>query len=222
MNFEGRVAVVTGGGTGLGKEVSRLLVEHGAELAIVYSRSKEEAETTAGELAREERRITVHRVDVSEEAGVAAGFDEIARAHGGIDLLVNNAGTTEHVPFPELDALPGPVWDKILGVNVTSTSAYRPSGSSIAYAVSKAAEAHLTRCLALALAPEVRVNAVAPGLVDTPWTADWDDVRAGVAAIAPLRRSGQPDDVAEVVLAAVRAKYATGQVWAVDGGVGLR
>jgi ketoreductase RED2 len=76
--------------------------------------------------------------------------------------------------------------------------------------------------LANTVGPEVRVNAVAPGLVDTPWTADWDDVRAGVQAMAPLRRSGQPDDVAEVVLAAIRARYVTGEVWTVDGGVALR
>ena len=77
----------------------------------------------------------------------------------------------------------------------------RPTGSSIPYAASKAALNHVTRLLANVVGPEVRVNAVGPGLVDTPWTEDWDDVRAGVNAMAPLKRSGQPEDIAEVVLA---------------------
>jgi ketoreductase RED2 len=107
-------------------------------------------------------------------------------------------------------------------VNVTSLAGVRPTGSSIPYAVSKAALNHLTLLLANAMGPQVRVNAVAPGLVDTPWTADWDDIRAFVHATAPLQRSARPDDVAEVVLSVLRSSYVTGQVWVVDGGLGLR
>jgi len=107
-------------------------------------------------------------------------------------------------------------------VNVSSLAGVRPTGSSIPYAASKAALNHLTRLLANVVGPEVRVNAVAPGLIDTPWTADWDDVRAGVNAMAPLKRSGQPDDVADAVVALVDASYVTGQVWVVDGGLSLR
>jgi ketoreductase RED2 len=88
--------------------------------------------------------------------------------------------------------------------------------------VSKAALNHLTRLLANTGGPDVRVNAVAPGLVDTPWTADWDVVRSYVHASAPLQRSAQPDDVAEVVLSLIRSAYVTGEVWVVDGGLGLR
>jgi ketoreductase RED2 len=98
----------------------------------------------------------------------------------------------------------------------------RPTGSSIPYAASKAALNHVTRLLANVVGPEVRVNAVGPGLVDTPWTEDWDDVRAGVNAMAPLKRSGQPDDIAEVVLALIASTYVTGQVWVIDGGLSLR
>jgi ketoreductase RED2 len=107
-------------------------------------------------------------------------------------------------------------------VNVSSLAGLRPTGSSIPYAVSKAALNHLTLLLANVAGPEVRVNAVAPGLVDTPWTADWDEIRAFVHAAAPLKRSGQPDDVAEVVAALVRSTYVTGQIWAVEGGLALR
>jgi len=95
----------------------------------------------------------------------------------------------------------------------------RPVGSSIPYAASKAALNHVTALLAKVVGPEVRVNAVAPGLVDTPWTADWDVVREAVRQMAPLRRSGQPDDVAEVVVALAGAAYLTGQVVVVDGGL---
>src|SRR5437867_4244728 len=118
MDFRGKVAVVTGGGTGLGREISRLFVERGANLAIVYSRSREDAEKTARELARDGRSISTHQIDVADEPRVASGFDKIARQHGGIDFLVNNAGTTQHAPFSDLGALSGQVWDQILNVNV--------------------------------------------------------------------------------------------------------
>jgi len=106
-------------------------------------------------------------------------------------------------------------------VNVSSIAASRPVGSSIPYAASKAALSHLTTLLAKAVGPEVRVNAVEPGLIDTPRTAEWDAVRALVRATAPLRRSGTPEDVAEVIVALATASYVTGQVVAVDGGLTL-
>jgi ketoreductase RED2 len=107
-------------------------------------------------------------------------------------------------------------------VNVSSIAGHAATGSSIPYAASKAAVSHLTVLLANALAPKVRVNAVAPGLVDTPWTADWDVVREFVRAHAPLQRVGTPDDIAYVVLALVGASYVTGEVVLVDGGMHLR
>ena len=107
-------------------------------------------------------------------------------------------------------------------VNLSSIAASRPLGSSIPYACSKAAVSHMTRLLANVLGPSVRVNAVAPGLVDTPWTADWDVVRAFVTSQAPLQRTATPDDVAEVVIALARSEYVTGEVVLVDGGLHLR
>ena len=94
-------------------------------------------------------------------------------------------------------------------------------GSSIPYACSKAAVSHMTRLLANTLGPDVRVNAVAPGLVDTPWTEDWETVRGYVRAVAPLKRSGTPEDVADVIVALASSAYVTGQVVVVDGGLGL-
>jgi ketoreductase RED2 len=104
-------------------------------------------------------------------------------------------------------------------VNVTSIAGVRPTGSSIPYAASKAALNHLTVLLAKVAGPEVRVNAVAPGLIDTPWTQDWDVVREVVGQVAPLKRSGRPEDVAQVILDVAGSGYMTGQVVVVDGGL---
>src|SRR5688500_3963269 len=228
MEMQGKVAVVTGGGTGLGREISRLLVERGANLAIVYSRSRDDAEKSSRELARDGVKITTHRIDVADEQGVADGFDAIAAEHGGIDYLVNNAGTTVHASFADLDALTGQAWDQILGVNVkgaffcaraaaksmkargggaivnvTSTAGLRPQGSSLAYSVSKAAMTHLTRGLAVALGPEVRVNTVAPGGMYTRWWSDRRTPEQFAASVGdrPLKRYAHLEDIA---LAAVQ------------------
>jgi ketoreductase RED2 len=106
-------------------------------------------------------------------------------------------------------------------VNVSSIAGLRPTGSSIPYAASKAALNHLTVLLASVVGPEVRVNAVAPGLIDTPWTADWDAVRTVVQAIAPLKRSGRAHEVADVIFALVSSSYVTGEIVTVDGGLSL-
>ena len=245
MDMTGKVAVVTGGGTGLGREVSRLFAERGAGVAIVYSRSAGDAEQTARELSGLGPTVTTHRIDVSDEARVAAGFDEIAGRHGRIDYLVNNAGTTAYVDYKDLDGLSGEVWDRILGVNVkgtffcaraaarhmrergggaivnvSSTAALRPSGSSIAYSTSKAAVAHLTRNLAIALAPEIRVNQVAPGGMYTRW---WDSRRtpeqwAQGAQSQPLKRYAALEDIALAVVQLCENGSATGQMLVMDGG----
>jgi ketoreductase RED2 len=177
----------------------------------------------------------------------AYGIDEPVGRYGRLDVLVNNAGTTVRIPHGDLASATPEVFRRLYDVNVVGTwqttvaamphlrdsgagcvvnvsslAGVRPTGSSIPYAASKAALNHLTLLLANVVGPEVRVNAVAPGLVDTPWTADWDDIRAGVTAMAPLQRSGQPDDIAEVVSSLVRSTYVTGLVWVVDGGVVLR
>ena len=245
MEMQGKVAVVTGGGTGLGREISRLFVERGANLAIVYSRSRDEAEKTARELAREGVRITTHQVDVADEQGGADGFDEISRQHGGIDYLVNNAGTTVHASFADLDALTGAAWDQILGVNVkgaffcaraaaksmkargggaitnvTSTAGLRPQGSSLAYSVSKAAMTHLTRGLAVALGPEVRVNTVAPGGMYTRWWSSRQTPEQFAAGVGnrPLKRYAHLEDIALAAVQLIENPSATGQILVMDGG----
>jgi ketoreductase RED2 len=170
---------------------------------------------------------------------VAAALDRWGR----LDVLVNNAGTTALIPHHDLTAATVDVWRRIFEVNVfgtwamsvaampalreangtivhvASVAGVRPTGSSIPYAASKAALNHMTVLLAKVVGPEVRVNAVAPGLIDTPWTEDWDVVREVVRQVAPLKRSGVPEDVAEVIVALAGAAYVTGQVVVVDGGL---
>jgi len=236
------VALVTGSTSGIGAAVARRLAADGMRVVVNSVSSVDAGHALAAELDGH-----YVQADVSADGEGARLVAETVARFGRLDVLVNNAGTTVRIDHGDFETATPEVFRRLYDVNVvgawqvtvaamphlrasgdgcvvniTSLAGIRPAGSSIPYAVSKAAFNHLTLLLANTVGPEVRVNAVAPGLVDTPWTADWDDVRAGVQAIAPLRRSGQPDDVAEVVLAAVRAKYATGQVWTVDGGVGLR
>lgn len=235
----GPVALVTGSSSGIGAATARALADAGASVLVNSARSVAEGEAVAASLPD----ALYVQGDIADagipERLVAAALERWGR----LDTLVNNAGTTAVIPHQDLEAASLDVWRRIFEVNVFGTWAMsvaampalraargsivniasiagvRPTGSSVPYAVSKAALNHMTVLLAKVVGPEVRVNAVAPGLVDTPWTEDWDAVRAAVRQVAPLRRSGQPEDVAEVVLALTRAAYVTGQVVVVDGGL---
>jgi 3-oxoacyl-[acyl-carrier protein] reductase len=249
MELNGKVAIVTGGGTGIGRAVCLRLAKAGAKAVVVnYSRSKDDAETTAGELEALGSEALVSQADISDESAVkamiAATVDRFAR----LDVLVNNAGTTHFIEFPDLDALTEEVWNDILGVNlkgtfyccraaapdlrkakgaivnVASIAGHRGSGSSLAYGVSKAGVLQLTRGLAIALAPEVRVNSVSPGLVSSRWFRKrfGDDAAAAqersFAEITPLRTIANPDQVAQAVMSFVENDVITGQDLVVDGG----
>ena len=169
---------------------------------------------------------------------------EVLERYGRLDVLVNNAGTTKVIRHSDLEAASVDVWREIFDVNVfgtwqlsvaampslktshgtivnvSSVAGVRATGSSIPYAASKAALNHLTTLLAKVCGPEVRVNAVAPGLIDTPWwTSDWDAARKFVSSVAPLRRSGTAEDVADVIVALATTSYVTGQIVVVDGGL---
>jgi ketoreductase RED2 len=173
-------------------------------------------------------------------------LDETIKRFGKLDILINNAGWTSLVAHHDLEALTDEIFQKTFAVNVwgtwaltkaampllkksddgnvvtiTSIAGVRPVGSSIAYSMSKAALNHMTLLLAKSCGP-VRVNAVAPGLVETPWTMNWQDQHAGVKAMAPLGRSATPEDCVEATLGLLRTKYATGQVFVVDGGLTQR
>lgn len=240
----GPVALVTGSTSGIGEAVARRLVEDDYRVVINSVTSVDAGAKLAAELGDD--RAHYVQGDIAIEDDTRRLVSETIDRFGRLDVLVNNAGTTQVIPHSNLEAATPEVFRRLFDVNVVGTwqltieamphlretrgcvvnvsslAGVRPTGSSIPYAVSKAALNHLTRLLANVVGPEVRVNAVAPGLVDTPWTADWTDVRAAVHAMTPLQASAQPDDVAELVLTQIRARYVTGDVWIVDGGLQLR
>ena len=237
--FANQVVLVTGSSSGIGEATARLFAAHGATVVVNSSRSVEAGERVASSLPS----AAYVQGDIAEEGVPARLVATTIERFGRLDVLVNNAGTTRLIPHQDLQAASVDVWREIFEVNVFGTWAMtlaaidvlresegnvvnvasiagmRPTGSSIPYAASKAALNHMTILLAKAVGPTVRVNAVAPGLIDTPWTEDWDTVRAFVRQVAPLKRSGTPDDVADVIVALAGSPYVTGQVVAVDGGM---
>jgi ketoreductase RED2 len=236
------VVLVTGSSVGIGAACARRFAAVGATVVVNSVANVEAGERVAAELPS----ATYCQADVADPEQVGGLLDHVADRHGRLDLLINNAGTTKVIPHGELDAATPEVWRRILDVNligtwlvtvaavpllraadkgqvinVSSIAGSRPTGSSIPYACSKAAVDHLTRLLANTLGPDIRVNAVAPGLVDTPRTAEWDVPREFVKAAAPLRRIATPDDVAEIVHGVACAEYMTGEIVLVDGGLHL-
>jgi len=242
MNLGGAVAIVTGGGTGIGRAVSSNLARAGARAVVVnYSRSKDDAEATAASLNALGCEGVAHQASVADDAQVKAMIDATVARFARLDVLVNNAGTTHFIAHADLEAVTDEVWDEIIGVNlkgtfycsraaapalkkargaivnVASVAGTRAAGSSIPYGVSKAAVLQLTRNLAVALAPEVRVNAVAPGTVLPP--ADYEeDKLARIRERVPLARIGEADDIARAAVFLAENDYVTGQTITVDGG----
>ncbi len=236
------VAIVTGSSSGMGAAIARRLAGAGMTVAVNSRSSVEAGEAVAAEIGG-----VYEQADVGDEAQADALVARVVERFGRLDLLVNNAGTTVTVPQADLEGATTEIWHRILDVNVlgtwhmstaavahlaaspeghivniTSLGGQRPIGSSIPYSVSKAAVDHLTRLLASTLGPAIRVNAVAPGFVDTPWTAGWSEMREQVTSKVPLRRAGLPEDIADAVIGLHRSTYVTGQVLAVDGGYHLR
>ena len=194
MELNGRAALVTGGGTGLGKAIALALAAAGCDVAVNYARSREEAEATAAEIRALGRRSVALQADVAVQAEAHRLVAETAAAFGGIDVLVNNAGVTRGVPLPQIQDITEDDWRRIMDVNaaahlwttqaaaplmvargggsilnVTSNSAVTYLSSSLVYVVSKVAANALTRMLARAVPEGVRVNAIAPGWMDTRW-----------------------------------------------------
>ena len=241
MTGPGHVVLVTGSSSGIGAAVAHAFAREGSGVVVNSSSSVEAGEALAASLPD----AIYVQGDITDPAAAAQLVAAALARWGRLDTLVNNAGTTAVIPHHDLEAASVDVWRRIFEVNVfgtwsmtlaalpalrqaqgsvvniSSLAGVRPTGSSIPYAASKAALNHMTLLLAKVVGPEVRVNAVAPGLVDTPWTADWDLVREAVAQMTPLKRIGQPDDVAEVVLALARASYVTGQIVGIDGGMSI-
>ncbi|MEI2639126.1 MAG: SDR family oxidoreductase [Microthrixaceae bacterium] len=242
MHLEDRVVIVTGSTSGIGEAIARRVAAAGASVVINSASSVEAGERLADELPD----ACYVQGDISDPGTADALVDAAAMRWGRLDGLVNNAAVTVQIPMTDIDAITADHWRRILEVNVigtflvtqtalpmlrdspdgwviniTSLAGVRQTGSSIPYAVSKAALDHLTTLLAKYGGGDVRVNAVAPGLVATPWTHDWDDLKAGVTALAPLHRVATPEDIADACEGLIASKYATGQTLVVDGGLGL-
>jgi ketoreductase RED2 len=238
--FDGKVVLVTGSSSGIGAAVARRFSELGARVVVNSATSVDAGRGMADSLPGEALYL---QADISDREQCTALVERTIEQWGRLDILVNNAGWTTVVPHTDLDGLTDEVFDRTFQVNVygtwwltkaalpylrdsddgnvvtvTSIAGVRPVGSSIAYAMSKAALNHMTRLLAKSHGP-VRFNAVAPGLVATPWTKDWDALHAAVAQASPIPRSATPEDCAEAVLALVRNRYVSGHVFVVDGGL---
>jgi ketoreductase RED2 len=240
--LDGRVAIVTGSSSGIGEATARRLSELGCRVVVNSSSSVEAGTAVAESLPTQAVYVQADISDQAQGQSLIAGTIE---QFGRLDVLVNNAGWTTQVNHADLDALTDEILRRTFEVNVfgtwwltkaampylrqspdpnvvmiTSVAGVRPVGSSIAYAMSKAALNHLTALLAKSCGP-VRVNAVAPGLVATPLSAGLLDQHAAVAAAVPLHRSARPEDCAEAVIGLLRNAYATGHVMVVDGGSSL-
>jgi 3-oxoacyl-[acyl-carrier protein] reductase len=238
-----QVALVTGAATGIGRATAVRFARHGLAVAINYSRSEKEAEETLAVVRSHGVPAILCRANVADDAAVRATVQRCAAELGGLDVLVNNAGTTHFIDHTNLDALTDEVWDDILGVNlkgtfyacraampllrerggnivnVTSVAGLVGQGSSIPYAASKAALNCLTKSLARAFAPAVRVNAVAPGPVLTRWLAGREQMIERSLVHTPLGRAAVPEDIADAVaFLALGSTLVTGQILVVDGG----
>lgn len=242
MDLTDQVVIVTGSTSGIGEAIARRLAGHGAHIVVNSASSAEAGQALATELPD----ACYVRGDISDPATATALVEAARERWGRLDGLVNNAGVTIDVPMADIGAVTSEHWNRVLGVNVIGTflvsqaalpmlreaadgwivnissiAGDRQTGSSLPYAVSKAAVDHLTAILAKHCGGEVRVNAVAPGLVATPWTETWDQLKEGVTAIAPLHRVATPEDIADACTALISTRYATGQTLLVDGGLSL-
>ncbi|MET9394897.1 SDR family oxidoreductase [Streptomyces sp. NPDC006624] len=236
------VALVSGSTSGIGEAVARRLAADGMRVVVHSRQTPEAGEALAAELGG-----AYVRADLAVEEEARSLVEAALGRYGRLDVLVNNAGVSRPIPHDDLAAATPADWRHLLEVNliapwvlctealpalraspvggsivnITSHAGVRPKGASVPYAASKAALNHVTRLLAAALAPEVRVNAVAPGLVDTPLTKDWAQAHALWRDRAPMRRPARPADVADLVASVIASPYLTGEVIVLDGGLNL-
>jgi 3-oxoacyl-[acyl-carrier protein] reductase len=246
MDLRGAVALVTGGNGGLGQRICHALAQQGAHIAVMYAQSRDQAEGVARELTSQYQiNAAAFACDITDDAAVAKLIGDVSSRFGRLDILINDAAYNKSIPFSDLDNLTLEVWDKIMAVNLTgpmrmikavapvmkaqgrgrivnisSIAGLQPTGSSIAYAISKAGLIHLTRCMAVALAPETLVNCVAPGLLEgTRATANLlPEMIARNAAGSLLKKAADKDDCADMVVTMCRTETMTGQTIVIDSG----
>jgi NAD(P)-dependent dehydrogenase (short-subunit alcohol dehydrogenase family) len=241
-----RVALVTGSTSGIGSAIARRLAREGYAVALHGRRASAEGEAMARELGA----ASYHRVDLGDVEHAGALVRSVIARHGRLDVLVNNAGEAARFPHADLRAATPAVWRRMMDVNLVAPwmliaeaetalrasarsgrpasvvnigthAGVRPKGSSIPYAAAKAALHHTTRLLALSLGPDIRVNCVAPGLVDTPMSTGWEAAYELWNTRSPMRRPARPEDIADLVAALCANDYVTGEIVIADGGLNL-
>ncbi len=246
MELNGAVALVTGGNGGLGQRICHALAKQGAHIAVMYAQSRDQAEEVVRDITSQYQvHAAAFACDLTDGAAITALVGAVTARFGRLDILVNDAAFNKAVPFPDLDNLTPELWEKIMAVNLTgpmlltkavapvmkaqgagrivniaSVAGLGPTGSSIAYAVSKAGLIHLTRCMAVALAPETLVNCVAPGLLEgTRATANLRPEQVERSAAGSLlRMAADKDDCADMVVTMCRTGTMTGQTVVIDSG----
>jgi 3-oxoacyl-[acyl-carrier protein] reductase len=251
MDLNGKVALVTGGSGDIGKAIAEALAASGADVAVSYVGEAGRAGDLVETVRRAGRRSHAVHLDQRQPKSIDGCVENVMGHFGRIDILVNNAGWNIGIPFGELEALTPEIWDRVLEtnlrgpfllsrafasglrrheagriINIASLAGIAPGGSSIAYAASKAALIHLTHCLAVALAPEVTVNCIAPGLVEGTRMAERvpEEMKQRARALSVLNRTGSADDIAQMVVGYCRMDSVTGQTVVIDGGnpMGMR
>lgn len=245
MELKKTVAIVTGGNGGLGQRICHALARAGSDVAVVYAQSSQDAQRVATELRSSGVRAEAMACDVTSPSAVEGLVARVLDTFGRVDLLVNDAAYNKWIPFTDLDAMTCEEWEKILSVNLTgpmlcikaaapamrrtgggrivniaSVAGLAPSGSSIPYAVSKAGLIHLTRCMAVGLAPDILVNCIAPGFIEgTRATANLNAAyREKAKEGALLKRAADKDDIANQVVGLCQTDSITGQTLVIDAG----
>jgi len=246
MDPQGKTAFVTGGSGDLGGAIARALAAAGADVAISYVGHLEGATATVDALRATGRQSLTVPLDQRDPVAIDASVERVVGAFGRVDILVNNAAWNIGIPFPDLEALSTEIRDWVLEtnlrspyllatafaaylcahgagriVNIASVGGLYPASSSIAYSASKAELIHLTRCLAVALAPDVTVNCIAPGLIEGTHMAQRipEEVVQQTQQQVVLGRVASPQDITEQVITFCRAESITGQVLVIDGGM---
>lgn len=243
MKLMDKVVIITGGGTGVGRATALKLASKGAKVVINYSKSEKEALNVVSKIKQLGGTAISYKANVADEKEVNELVSQTVQTFGSVDGLVNNASITAQITMDDLEAVTDEVWDSLFNVNVKgmfhcikavvphmkkqqsgaivnmgSVAGLTGIGSSIPYAATKSAIHTMTRSLAIALAPFIRVNSVSPGAVETRWWAGNEEKMYQLAGKLPLQRISTPDDIAEAIIFQLTQESITGQVFTIDNG----